>query len=111
MKFLTYLVSINNRVKIDIFESAPNIFLKKVIYILPRLKRAPRVRRQTVKCKEEALNDGRGGTCSCDIVICIHSLTYGKEIKPRKKSSPKIMDNLALKKYSNKRFSVLILFL
>lgn len=29
MKFLTYLVSINNRVKIDIFESAPNIFLKK----------------------------------------------------------------------------------
>lgn len=40
MKFLTYLVSINNRVKIDIFESAPNIFLKKVIYILPRLKKS-----------------------------------------------------------------------
>lgn len=61
MKFLTYLVSINNRVKIDIFESAPNIFLKKVIYILPRLKRAPRVRRQTVKCKEEALKTDEVG--------------------------------------------------
>lgn len=54
MKFFTYLVAINNRVKIDIFESASNVVFFKVIYILPRLKRAPHVRRQTVKCKVEA---------------------------------------------------------
>lgn len=29
MKFFTYLVAINNRVKIDLFESASNVFLKK----------------------------------------------------------------------------------
>lgn len=29
MKFFTYLVAINNRVKIDIFESASNVFFLK----------------------------------------------------------------------------------
>lgn len=61
--------------KVYIFESASNVF-GKVIYILPRLKKELRARRQTAKCKEEAKNHGRGGACSCDIVLCIHSLTY-----------------------------------